>query len=180
MAAIAIDGKSVYRDDWAEWMQETFIVSDQDYETILAQSPPISRQVLYVLPKDSHIMLQSPHEKMDGIRLMLFFDSFFKAIQSSDIKEEDKEDDVLNRISPPLIKIIQVPEPTAKDKQEAVAFIQTFAQPAVQLSARNLGQMPKENASFLLTLSKVDLDAIIKACKATRVDRNDYRTRQQT
>jgi hypothetical protein len=164
IASYVENSKKVYKDDWDEWLSDTFVVSDQTPEQILADSPPLSRPQLFIL-QDSAILFRTPHECCDGTGLLLLTDAFF-TILSSPIPLSRDDPQIPSRLSRPFFAAAPVPPPGPNGEAEALSTIKTLSQPSVGLPSRNLDQPPTRCAFSRITLAKEASDSVIKGAKA--------------
>jgi hypothetical protein len=165
-AAIAGDSRKLYQNDWADWIEETFVISSKNPEQIFATSAPINRPMLFVLPEET-IVFKVPHEFSDGIGLLQLTDKFFTLLK--DIKDGgDSHEDVESRLSAPSFVVAPIPPSGPNAESEANAYLQKIMEPSIGLSVPNLDQIPEECAVYRLSLTSKESEAVIKACRASR------------
>lgn len=151
-----------------EWLSSTFIVSSASssgelYTTV----KPIKQATLYYIPKSSELVFRAHHHTFDGVGILLFWHSYFKALQSP--AQEIKFGDETARLAPTMETILGYAEqPTQEQSEKATALFMSWAGsipgigPVSQLGTAASGRCQNPELVFSTDATK----ALVAACKA--------------
>lgn len=150
-----------------QWLSSTFIVSSaSSSEDLYPSVKPIKQATLYYIPKSSELVLRAHHHTFDGVGILLFWHSYFKALQlpAQDIQFGDET----ARLAPTMEKVLGFAEqPTQEQSEKATALFMSWAGsipgigPVSQLGTAASGQCRNPELVFATDTTK----ALIAACK---------------
>lgn len=150
-----------------EWLKSTFIVSsasssDELYESVT----PIKQATLYYVPKSSELIFRGHHHTIDGVGMLLFWDSYLNALASP--MENIKFGDEACRLAPIMEEVLGFPEQLTPEKtQKATELFMDYAVnnpgigPVSQLGAAPSGKCKHTELVFPTKTT----EALVKACE---------------
>lgn len=149
------------------WLDKTFIVSDEaDGDLIGKKASPVAQATLYYLPKASQLVIRVSHSVIDGVGMVLVWDSYLKALMNP--KAGIVFGGEGTRLPPSLEKALGYPDshtPEALDKGVKVVLDSLSVMPGIG-PVNRVGTVPAgptQRREFVF--SEQTTDAIVQACK---------------
>jgi hypothetical protein len=169
--ASTVEGdKKVYRvadeEELNRWLKTTFIVNDHSATSreLYSTLRPVKQITLHLLLKSHELVLQSPHNRIDGIGCILLFNNLLSILASP--RRIEFGDEAKN-LSPPLKVAAQLPPATevqdAKFDAQVQQWLQSF--PAVGLAVPSFEKIPGATKIRHFTLSKEETSHVLSARK---------------
>jgi len=154
-----------------DWLASTFIVSPaSNAEELYSTVTGIKQATLYYVPESSELVFRAHHHTIDGVGVLLFWQSFLEALESPnpDVNFGDEAE----RLAPAMEDVLGYPEqPTKEMQDEATALFMSWAGsmpgigPVSQLGVAPSGKCQNTELVFDEETSK----ALFAACKSKGV-----------
>ncbi|KAH9897462.1 hypothetical protein F4778DRAFT_236210 [Xylariomycetidae sp. FL2044] len=150
-----------------EWLKSTFIVSSaSDAEELYAVVTPIKQATLYYVPKSSELIFRGHHHTIDGNGMLLFWDSFLKALSRPNLDLEFGSEPA--RLAPTTEAVLGFREqPTPQLQQQATDLFMSWAGyiPGIGPVSK-VGAVPSSKCQNAELVFSPDMtEAVIGACK---------------
>ncbi|RDW75377.1 hypothetical protein BP6252_06519 [Coleophoma cylindrospora] len=150
-----------------QWIDSTFIVSSaSDAEELQQSAVPFTQATLYYLPGPSELVFRAHHHTVDGVGVMLFWDSFLHALSAPQTHISFCEEPA--RLAPAMESVLGYPpEPTPAQAEEAKDLFMSWAGSIPGIGpVSKLGTCPPGHCvNKQLSFSASQTDAIVRACK---------------
>ncbi|OZJ04446.1 hypothetical protein BZG36_02817 [Bifiguratus adelaidae] len=148
------------------WLKETFIVNDVSVtaKQLFSTLQPVKQVTLHLLLKSNELVLQSPHDRLDGIGCILFFDNMLRVLASP---RKVYFGDEAKNLSPPLKVAARAPEPSDEQIMMLTKYMEHWvgSLPSVGLAISGKGQIPGATRIRQVTLSENQTRMLVTTAK---------------
>ncbi|KAF7558289.1 hypothetical protein G7Z17_g64 [Cylindrodendrum hubeiense] len=154
-----------------EWLASTFVVSPaSDAEELYQTVTPIKQATIYYLPASSELVFRGHHHTIDGVGVLLFWDSYLSALASPN--KDIQFGDETPRLAPVMQEVLgYAAQPTEAMLEKASALFMSWAGsipgvgPVSKLGAVASGNCRNIELVFPTKTTK----ELVEACKAENV-----------
>jgi hypothetical protein len=167
MASIILDGERVYnvvtsKSELDKWIDETFLVVNEDATDLFPELYRVKQLTLYLMPKESEIMLRCPHERSDATGMIYLINNLFELLSSPRTVQFGDE---AKNLLPSFMVAANISEANERQVAKITKELEESLVPSIGLPATNTSSLPGKTRRATLGFSRGETDAIVRAAK---------------